>query len=314
MLPQTFEIKADNLELELTKENIDEYKIKASDYLPEGTYAYIAGDTFFLTYITTPASRLGSVPLPYKKRVVDSAELLPSLSALDPLLEISTMVLSFTVSKAEFDKVMSGAEITVQKDHLFTEFPELGHTKALANYLKMEVFREEMFTLSSNETLLSQPICQFATSKPDLAVWHKEKYVFQERLLGGVLVDGRAQELGGVQVDGRAQEQEENLHILTGAVAEDKPLQQMAVNQVVAAMLLLATALGSEAVREEKYFKKALIFGELRNLATDNARVYKLELDFERGVSRVYMGKQEVPTAKFIQGVKLLLEDPQIFL
>ena len=302
MLPQTFEIKADKLELELTKENIDEYKIEASDYLPEGSYAYIAGDTFFLTYITTLASRLGSVPLPYKKRVVDSAELLPSLSALDPLPEISTMVLSFTVSRAEFDKVMSGAEITVQKDHLFTQFPELGHTKALATYLKMEVFREEMFTLSSNETLLSQPICQFATSKPDLAVWHKEKYVFQERLLGGV------------QVDGSVQEQEENLHILTGAVGEDKLSRQTAVNQVVAAMLLLATALGSEAVREEKYFNKALIFGELRNLATDNAHVYKLELDFERGVSRVYMGKQEVPTAKFIQGVKLLLEDPQIFL
>ena len=86
-------------------------------------------------------------------------------------------------------------------------------------------------------------------SKPDLAFFHKQKYALEGLLLGCSVV---VQDEAGCS----AQEEEENTYTLTGAVGEDKLLEQTAENQVVATMVLLATALGFQAVRQKKVFKR----------------------------------------------------------
>ena len=291
MLPRALEIKDDNLVLNLTTAKVTEYKAKASDYLPEGSYAFVAYDTFFLTF---EASALGAVPLPCEIRVVNPVELLPSLSGSWP--ELRTMVLAFNVPKGEFDTMVfgEGAHLTLWREHLLTQgLRELGYTKGLATYLKEVVLGEETFTVFFNQKLLSLPICQFATSKPDLAFFHNQKYAFEGLLLGCVQVEA-----------GCSTQEEENTYTLTGAVGEDELSDQTAENQMVATMVLLATALGFRAVRRRKFFKKAVVFGQLRTVANDTVCVYKLEMDFERGVSSVSKGNRPVETSKFIQSVK----------
>ena len=244
MLPRALEITDDNLVLNLTTAKVTEYKAEASDYLPDGSYAFVANDTFFLTFETKPASALGAVPLPCEIRVVDPVELLPPLSG--QWLALRTMVLAFNVTKKDYDTMVSfgeGAQLTLRREHLVTQgLPELRYTKAFATYLKEVVLGEETFTVCSNQKLPSLPICRYATSKPDLAFFHKQKYTFEGLLLGCSVV---------VQDEAAQEEEEENTYTLTGAVGEDELLEQTVENQVVATMVLLATALGFQAVRQE---------------------------------------------------------------
>ena len=110
------------------------------------------------------------------------------------------------------------------------------------------------------------------------------------------------------------QEENETPYTLTGAVGEDKKEKQPAQNQVVEQMVLLATILGLRAVQAAKYFKKALMFGQVRTISKDTVEVYKLTMDFERGTSTLLKGNRPVETSQFIHGVKKLLEQPNLFI
>ena len=151
-LPRALEITDDNLVLNLTTAEVTEYKAEASDYLPVGSYAFVASHTFFLTFETKPASTLGAVPLPCLYQVVDPVELLPSLSGQWPALR--TMVLAFNVTKEDYDTMVSfgeGAQLTLRREHLVTQgLPELGYTKAFVTYL----------------------ICQYANMQCLSLIWH----------------------------------------------------------------------------------------------------------------------------------------------
>ena len=97
------------------------------------------------------------------------------------------------------------------------------------------VLQEDRFTVFSNQKLLSQPLCRFATSKPDLAFFHRENYAFNESVVGCIGIGGVGEEAV-----------EENPYTLTGAFGEDKPpgLIETGESQVVASMVLLAATLG----------------------------------------------------------------------
>ena len=106
--------------------------------------------------------------------------------------------------------------------------------------------------------------------------------------------------------------EESSLYTLTGALREDKPLGPMETgeSQVVAAMVLLAATVGSLAIKENKVFTKAIIFGQLRAVVAQwegAVHVYKLEMK----QTRVSKGKTPVDTSNFIQSVKHFLEHPE---
>lgn len=246
--------------------------------------------------------------MPCFVNVVDPVQLLPSLSGQwSPL---RTMVLAINVPKVELETLRSsgdGTQLTVQfrREHIVTQgLPELLYTKAFATYLQKVILGEENFTVFSNQKLLSNPFCIAATSHPDLVFFHNQKYVV-EGLLSGCAEVVQAEE------GCTTQEEKETTYTLTGAVGEDKNEQQPAENQLVEQMVLLATTLGLRAVQEAKYFKKAVIFGQVRTVSKDTVEVYKLKMDFERGESTLLKGNRPVETSRFIQSVKQLLEQPQ---
>lgn len=105
---------------------------------------------------------------------------------------------------------------------------------------------------------------------------------------------------------------EQSPYTLTGALGEDKPgLMETAESQVVASMVLLATYLGSLAIKQNK---KAIIFGQVRAVVSKwegAVYIYKLDMNFEKGQTIVSKGNTPVDTSKFIQSVKKLLENPE---
>lgn len=131
-----------------------EYKEEKSDYLPLGQYKFVYNDTWFLTFETKSASSSFADDLP-PVVMVDPAEIIP-----DNWPELRTMLISFHVSKQEISSE-KGVQVSLCSKQLLTqELPELNYTKS---YLKEVVLQEESFTIFSNQKLLSQPLCRFAS-------------------------------------------------------------------------------------------------------------------------------------------------------
>ena len=75
-------------------------------------------------------------------------------------------------------------------------------------------------------------------------------------------------------------------------------------------MLLLTTKLGVTAVSEEKFFKKAVMFGQYRVVGTYQIYIYKMVLNFEKSSATVTKGDKPVEVGEFMSIIKELLENP----
>lgn len=99
---------------------------------------------------------------------------------------------------------------------------------------------------------------------------------------------------------------------LTGDGGEDKPIEG-GETQAVAAMLIIATALGTKAVKERKFFKRAIIFGHAR--ATEGSKLipYRLQMDFNTRKNKLFKSTSVTPS-QYFYNVKKLLENPSTFI
>ena len=111
---------------------------------------------------------------------------------------------------------------------------EIGHSRGLIYYL--ESWLGHQFYVFSSESLLDKPLCEFASSKPDIVFYSKDNFA----LIGGVIP---------MEVDGEPPlpTLDPKEHTILGMVAEDK-LAKSGESQPVAGMLLLATHLGRKAI------------------------------------------------------------------
>lgn len=97
-------------------------------------------------------------------------------------------------------------------------------------------------------------LCTFGSSQPDTTWYHKEKYICDSALIGGLALsevdDGTEQMITSAEMEDCKPQ------ILIGDAGEDK-ISQNGQSQAIAAMLLLATKLGIIAINSKKKFHKA---------------------------------------------------------
>ena len=142
----------------------------------------------------------------------------------------------------------------------------------------------------------------YATSKPDLVVFHQKYYFYDGHLLGFCSVSP--------EVETESDEDDSDSYVLFGMAGEDKR-QETGEKQVIAGMLLLATKLGVKAVYDNKFFSKAIIFGQLRFTDTNQSELYKLTMDFEERKSSITKGETPLETSCLLQCIKHVL-DPKV--
>ena len=161
--------------------------------------------------------------------------------ALPPM---ATFTMVLTLTRSEYDAALNEGTLIEKGMMLCPNVTELQHSKSLAASV-CKVFGED-YTVKCNEQLLpkSLPVCMYATSKPDLVIFHTKNYFYNGRLLGFCSV---SPETESVETD--SDEEDSDSYVLLGMAGEDKR-QERGEKQVIAGMLLLATKLGVNAVND----------------------------------------------------------------
>lgn len=235
----------DDTDLVITKQNLETFR-NESEYLPCGKYLYISNDTFFPKFQNIEAASSVSEAIPVVQIVENSLVIPESVFSRYKASELKTMTMLLRVTKTEYERIMgsSSSMTTICTQDISPRYPELAATQNLLGYIPHEY--GEDFSVMCNQQLLTkfQPLCQYSTSKPDLCIFHTTKYVFRNTVVGSV--------------GSNADVDPEDDHLLSGVTGEDKPKSSVGENQVVAAMLLLATKLGVLAVAHRNYFNKAI--------------------------------------------------------
>ena len=166
----------------LTSADADRYKTKDSDHLPAGTYTCVGNQTFFYTYKTTATSRAPNT-FGWMIEDVENECIIPNdvLKMIPSPMATFTMVLTLTrseyevltLTRSEYDAAGKGTPI--KEEMIWPNVVELQHSKSLAASV-CKMFGED-YTVKCNEQLLSKslPFCMYATSKPDLVVFHQKK-------------------------------------------------------------------------------------------------------------------------------------------
>ena len=291
--------------LTLNSEEVKQYKAQESEYLFPGTYRFVGKNTFFLTYKTVAASKLSYI---YITRTVDNSSMLPARLLEESPSPIATMTVVFTLTKNDYDTLVNDSmnkQISLERESLCLEMTELQQSKALASSLR-RVFGDD-FSIMCNQKLLSIPVCRYATSQADLAIFHNEKYVYDGTLIGFYCAGEKSYE----NEDEESEETDSDTYVLLGMAGEDKH-EGRDVKQVLAGMLLLATKLGVDAIQEEKFFSRAVMFGQYRMVSEDNSYLFKLMMDFKRHTTSVTKGKYPISTSHLLKSIETILKSPEI--
>lgn len=171
---------------------------------------------------------------------------------------------------------------------ILQNMPELGSTRGLGMFL--EAYYGSDFEVTFARCLLGQhlPICQSHTSLPDTTVHHKEKYVVR---CAALLDHSYAADY----------------YILTGSADEDK-LQSNGESQCIAGLIHLTARLAQKAVSEKKFFRKATLYGSVRQIDSHLLWPYKMVIDFQEKDFMVLKSRQSIEPSAYISAVKQLLE------
>ncbi len=171
---------------------------------------------------------------------------------------------------------------------ILEDIPEIGSTRGLGLFLQS--YYGDNFIVSFGKCLLGKdlPFCMCATSQPDSAIYHKEKF---EIMQCAALIDH------SYAVDS---------YILTG---EDK-IDGNGETQCIAGLIQLTAKLGQKATIEKKFFTKAVVYGSVRQIGSDLLRPYKILMGFPSKDIYVLRSYECIPPSQYVSAIKYLLENP----
>lgn len=187
--------------------------------------------------------------------------------------------------------------VIVMSSMLMSMIPELSSTEGLK--MAMQGYFGDNFEVISNAQLLGKerPFCITCTSHPDKATYHKQKYVFENVIRCSALLDHDYTTMVRYTITGASDEDKKKVHGET---------------QCISGLIQLMAKLGEEAVIEEKFFSRAIIYGCVRHTDREVVRPYKLMHDFIGKDSTVIRPDVWIHPGVYMQRVKNLLENPHL--
>lgn len=282
-------------------------------YCVPGEYQYVNNNTFLLCVDTVPASSLAKDYFDDQIKDVELGDIIPAIAMPQTNPDLKTATLGLQVSEKEKVRIETLCPPSeVSSDMLMDTYTilynsiklrsigELSQTRGLAEFLKD--FLGSGFETTHDTAVLTlhcSNLCAFGTSQPDATWYHKEKYICDSALVGGLALP-----------DDQGNGQTVAKMVLTGDAGEDKIVLN-GQSQAIAAMLLLATKLGIVAINDNQKFNKAIIFGFVRTIAKKNIIPYKLVLDFFGKQSQIYRSKDEMAVCDYVAATKFILENPE---
>lgn len=294
-------------------------------YLPEGIYTYINNNTFFKTSMKT--SQASKAP-PFSQ-VVD-VQTFPTIfpEEISPDSTVRTKTLTLQVTPSQRTTLISSIGINaghLDPHQLLELATAIAGTFAVQKNAELicsfglaeeiQIIFGDNFKVHNNVSVLgkTQPFCEFATSHPDLMVYHTTKYIAKDTLYGAALVDDEP--MSPLSTDSEATEDAleppQSPYMTIGLGGEDKLRGKAGEPQVVAAMIINLTQLAKNAVNVGKFFSKSVMFGYVRTIEDSNSVIpYRLTMDFNTRVCIIYRGLKHMELGTFLITVRHYLANP----
>ena len=171
--------------------------------VPTGEYILVNHDTYFLVHDIVAASSHSDWSLPSNLDIkeVDINDILPGLGTYEEESEVAnvwsipSMSIAINISPQEWISIMDKNQTSLNlafENPVLQPIPriassttdvELSHTLRFGEVV--EAFLGDGFTTFTNKQVLKGlPFCKFATSKPDVVFYHREKYAIDQNLYG----------------------------------------------------------------------------------------------------------------------------------
>ena len=289
------------MEYYCTDETINNLLPETPPYFRKGFYRFIKQDAYFFVHEeVVAASSLGSHAFDFEQRNI--AEFLPLADY--PVLNLRSQIVTLAVS-VEDEQVLRSLEsrdvdanciYQIVKKSLSSAFelPEITSTRSL---LKRSL--EDEFECFCDQKLLfsrDHALCKYGTSKPDFCFYHKNNFAINECVAAALVTDCD-------------DDLNESPFVPYGTAGEDKN-EGYGYSQAIAAMVLLATRIGKEAILKKRFFSKAVMFSVIREVKSTSARICKLTMDFQTRNTEIILSDDTESIQQCLSKVIHVLRNP----
>jgi hypothetical protein len=295
--------------------------MQPGDYLLEGKYAYVGRNFYFrIEDDIIKASSLTSLAFVSVVQPVDNSKIFPETISCPESFKEETLCLQLTKEDAKAIKgAVAGGEEPIPaqwyRRAIMVKGFELSYTDGLCVWL--ETFLGPKYKMYHRQSVLQKdfPVCKYATSQPDIGFYYLEKFAVENTIIA-CSVESVAGGVSSLELEDKqrcmiksgGESQPSQPHTLFGHGGEDK-LKSGGEPQAIAAMLVMACQIGTQAALNGKYFDKAIIFGNCREAEGNMVTPYKLTIHFTERYTAVYKGSQ-MNCFTYFSSVKHFLENP----